>query len=103
MAALNTILYLVVFPGLLFLFVYSTFIEWFDRKVYARLQNRMGPTHTGKSGLLQPIADFVKLMAKEDIVPDKADKKLFTALPVVGLAVVVVVGIIDDVLATGGG
>ncbi len=74
MAALNTILYLVVFPGLLFLFVYSTFVEWFDRKVYARLQNRMGPTHTGKSGLLQPIADFVKLMAKEDIVPDKADK-----------------------------
>ncbi len=94
MAALNTILYLVVFPGLLFLFVYSTFIEWFDRKVYARLQNRMGPTHTGKSGLLQPIADFVKLMAKEDIVPDKADKKLFTALPVVGLAVVITAGLL---------
>jgi len=94
MAVLKTILYLVVFPGLLFLFFYSTFVEWFDRKVYARLQNRMGPTHTGRSGLLQPIADFIKLMAKEDIVPDQADKKLFAALPVVGLAVVLTAGLL---------
>lgn len=88
MAALKTLLYVFVYPGFVFLFVYGTFCEWFDRKVYARLQNRMGPTHTGRWGLLQPVADFVKLMAKEDIVPDKADKKLFAALPVVGLAVV---------------
>ena len=94
MAALKTILYLLVYPGFLFLFVYSTFVEWFDRKVYARLQNRMGPTHTGRAGLLQPIADIVKLMAKEDIVPDKADKRVFTALPVVGLAVVLTAGLL---------
>jgi len=94
MAALKTILYLLVYPGFRFLFVYSTFVEWFDRKVYARLQNRMGPTHTGRAGLLQPIADIVKLMAKEDIVPDKADKKVFTALPVVGLAVVLTAGLL---------
>jgi hypothetical protein len=78
MAVLRTILYLLVYPGILFLFVYSTFAEWFDRKVYARLQNRMGPTHTGRWGLLQPIADFVKLMSKEDIVPERADKRLYT-------------------------
>ncbi|MBN2206985.1 MAG: NADH-quinone oxidoreductase subunit H [Candidatus Aminicenantes bacterium] len=88
MAALKPLLYVFVYPGLLFLFAYGTFCEWFDRKVYARLQNRMGPTHTGRWGLLQPVADFVKLMAKEDVVPEKADKGLFTALPVVGLAVV---------------
>jgi len=88
MATLKPIIYLLVYPGLLFLFVYSTFAEWFDRKLYARFQNRMGPTHTGRFGLLQPIADFIKLMAKEDIVPDLADKKLFTALPIVGIAVV---------------
>jgi NADH-quinone oxidoreductase subunit H len=88
MAVLKTVLYLLVYPGLLFLFVYSTFAEWFDRKVYARLQNRMGPTHTGRWGILQPIADFVKLMAKEDIVPARADRSLFNFLPVVGLAVV---------------
>jgi NADH-quinone oxidoreductase subunit H len=94
MAALRTLLYLVVYPGLLFLFVYSTFCEWFDRKLYARFQNRMGPTHTGRFGLLQPIADFVKLLAKEDVVPDAADKRLFNILPVVGLAVVATAGLL---------
>ena len=94
MAALKTVLYLLVYPGLVFLFVYSTFAEWFDRKVYARLQNRMGPTHTGRFGLLQPIADFVKLLSKEDVVPDRADKKLFSVLPVVGLAVVITAGLL---------
>jgi len=94
MAALKTILYLVVYPGLLFLFVYSTFCEWFDRKVYARLQNRMGPTHTGRWGILQPVADFFKLMAKEDVVPDAADKTLFTLLPIFGLAIVATAGLL---------
>ena len=88
MAVLRTLLYRLGYPGLIFLFAYSTFCEWFDRKVYARLQNRMGPTHTGRHGLLQPIADFVKLMSKEDVVPEAADKTLFTVLPIVGLAVV---------------
>lgn len=88
MAVLRTLLYLLVYPGILFLLIYSTFCEWFDRKVYARLQNRLGPTHTGKSGLLQPIADIIKLLAKEDVTPDAADKGLFRALPIVGLAVV---------------
>ena len=92
MAVLKTFLYLLVYPGLVFLFVYSTFCEWFDRKLYARLQNRMGPTHTGRFGLLQPIADFFKLLAKEDIVPEAADKGLFNVLPVVGLAVVSTAG-----------
>jgi len=88
MAILKPLLYILVYPGLLFLFVYSTFCEWFDRKVYARLQNRMGPTHTGRWGILQPVADFVKLLAKEDIVPERADKTLFTILPVFGIAAV---------------
>jgi len=94
MAVLRTLLYLLVYPGILFLFFYSTFCEWFDRKVYARLQNRMGPTHTGRHGLLQPIADFVKLMAKEDIVPEAADKRLFALLPVFGLAIVSTAGLL---------
>jgi NADH-quinone oxidoreductase subunit H len=94
MAVLKTILYLLVYPGLLFLFVYSTFCEWFDRKVYARLQNRMGPTHTGRWGILQPVADFFKLMAKEDVVPTAADKTLFTLLPIAGLAIVATAGLL---------
>ncbi len=88
MATVKTLIYLVIYPGLLFLFLYSTFVEWYDRKLYARFQNRMGPTHTGRFGLLQPIADFFKLMAKEDIVPDRADRKMFSVLPAVGLAIV---------------
>jgi len=94
MAVVRTLLYLVVYPGLLFLFVYSTFCEWYDRKVYARLQNRMGPTHTGRFGLLQPIADFFKLLAKEDVVPEAADKRLFSLLPVIGIAVVATAGLL---------
>jgi NADH-quinone oxidoreductase subunit H len=94
MAVLKTLLYLIVYPGIIFLFVYSTFCEWFDRKVYARLQNRMGPTHTGRWGILQPVADFIKLMSKEDIVPDKADKTLFILLPVFGLAIVATAGLL---------
>jgi len=88
MAILKPILYILVYPGLVFLLVYSTFCEWFDRKLYARMQNRIGPLHTGRSGILQPVADIVKLCAKEDIVPEKADKRMFSALPVVALAVV---------------
>jgi NADH-quinone oxidoreductase subunit H len=94
MAVLKTLLYLLVYPGLLFLFVYSTFCEWVDRKLYARFQNRMGPTHTGRWGLLQPIADFVKLMAKEDVVPEMADKRLFTLLPIFSLAIVLTAGLL---------
>lgn len=88
MATVKTLTYLIIYPGLLFLFLYSTFVEWYDRKLYARFQNRMGPTHTGRFGLLQPIADFLKLMAKEDIVPERADRKMFSVLPAVGLAIV---------------
>ncbi len=88
MATLKTLVYLILYPGLLFIFFYSTFAEWYDRKLYARFQNRMGPTHTGRAGVLQPIADFIKLMSKEDIVPERADRGLFRALPAFGLAIV---------------
>ncbi|HTY07772.1 MAG TPA: complex I subunit 1 family protein [Candidatus Edwardsbacteria bacterium] len=87
-------LYFLVYPGLLFLFVYSTFVEWVDRKLFARFQNRRGPLYTGAAGLLQPIADFVKLMAKEDIVPDSADKPLFNSVPVLALAAVLASGLL---------
>ena len=86
MEAAKVLLYLLVFPGVLFLFAFSTFAEWFDRKVYARLQNRIGPLHTGRAGLLQPVADFVKLLCKEDITPTGADKGIFNALPLFSFA-----------------
>ncbi|MCS7116365.1 MAG: NADH-quinone oxidoreductase subunit H [Nitrososphaerales archaeon] len=58
----------VIFPGLLFTFIASFSTEWYARKLYARIQNRVGPKYTGPFGLLQPFADFIKLfVVKEDI------------------------------------
>lgn len=50
-------------------FIFALFYEWFDRKVYARFQNRVGPQITGYKGILQPLADFIKLLKKESIFP----------------------------------
>ena len=56
---------------------------WLERKALGRLQRRLGPTRTGPMGLMQPIADAVKLILKEDIIPDSADKAIFWAAPVI--------------------
>ncbi|UCG44621.1 MAG: NADH-quinone oxidoreductase subunit H [Candidatus Bathyarchaeota archaeon] len=80
--AITFLLQIVVFPGFLFLVLAALFYEWLDRKFVARFQNRFGPLHTGPMGLLQPFADLVKLLSKEDIVPLAADKLLFSATPI---------------------
>lgn len=59
----------------------ATFALWFERKFAARMQSRLGPTMVGPAGLLQPIADAVKLMQKEDIRPAKSDPALFELAP----------------------
>jgi NADH-quinone oxidoreductase subunit H len=58
-----------------------------DRKFYARLQNRYGPLHTGREGILQPLADFLKLLAKEDIEPKAVDKYIFRGVPILFLTI----------------
>jgi len=75
---------ILIFPGFMFLVVYSLFFEFLDRKVYARLQNRVGPRW------YQPLADYLKLIGKETIIPHDANKTLFKVLPVVSLASVAV-------------
>jgi len=50
------------------------YLTWFERKILARIQNRYGPNRVGVFGLLQPLADGVKMMTKEDVVPAGADK-----------------------------
>ena len=58
---------------------------WFERKFAGRMQSRLGPTLVGPVGLLQPIADVLKLLQKEDIVPADADHALFNAAPVLAV------------------
>lgn len=57
-----------------------------ERKVLARVQNRPGPNRTGPFGLLQPLADGIKMLTKEDIVPRSADHVLHTLAPIALLA-----------------
>jgi NADH-quinone oxidoreductase subunit H len=53
------------------------YATWYERKIVARMQLRLGPTRTGPFGLLQPIADMVKLLVKEDLRPATADRVAF--------------------------
>jgi NADH-quinone oxidoreductase subunit H len=77
-----TFLELIIFPGFIFIILLALIYEWLDRKFYAKLQNRYGPLHTGPKGFYQPFADFIKLLAKEDIVPGAADRPLFVIAPI---------------------
>ena len=60
-------------------------MNWFERKALAHFQIRLGPMRVGPHGLLQPIADAIKLMIKEDIIPAEADQFVFWIAPVIGL------------------
>jgi NADH-quinone oxidoreductase subunit H len=62
-----------------------TYVTLLERKFAARMQSRIGPYRVGPHGLLQPIADALKLMMKEDIVPTMADRRVFNLAPVVFL------------------
>lgn len=77
---LTALLEILIFPGFLFLSVYGLAFEYLDRRIYARLQNRQGPPW------FQPFADFMKLLGKETIIPEDADKRLYKLLPVFALA-----------------
>lgn len=74
--------YMLIFPGFLFIVILGMTCEWVDRKLYARFQNRIGPPW------YQPLADFIKLLAKEEIIPEAADKKMFRLLPMVAMAAI---------------
>jgi len=72
-----------------FVLTSATFLSYVDRKVLALVQDRLGPYHTGPQGLLQPVADVVKLLLKEDIHSSSGDKWVFLLAPAVFLAPII--------------
>jgi len=88
---------MITVPGILFVVIMALFIDWLDRKVYARGQNRKGPP------FLQPLYDIVKLTAKESIIPTGVSKFWMTILPILFFAtsltgaLMIPIAIFDDV------
>jgi NADH-quinone oxidoreductase subunit H len=86
----NTLIVWMVLLKVAFVFVFlllvTMFMIWFERRVIGRMQNRPGPNRAGPFGLLQPIADALKLPLKEDIIPTTADKAIFVIAPIVSAA-----------------
>ncbi len=89
MPEMNQILHLLFTIGipavilLAFILANAMYLQLMERKVLAHMQGRLGPMRTGWHGILQPIADAVKFMMKEDIIPAKADKWVFSIAPLI--------------------
>jgi NADH-quinone oxidoreductase subunit H len=65
--------------------VLDVFLVWVERKVVARFQDRLGPNRLGPFGLIQPFADIIKLLIKEDITPRGADRVVYNLAPILSL------------------
>lgn len=86
------ITFIVAFIIMNVLLISMAYVTWFERKVLARFQDRLGPTRAGKFGLLQPLADAVKLLGKEDLLPTAADKWIFLFAPVLVFMTAIISG-----------
>ena len=85
---------LIGFIGILLLItilmVLDIFLVWIERKVVSRFQDRIGPNRVGPFGLIQPFADIIKLLIKEDITPGGADKVVYNLAPMLSMMSVLV-------------
>ena len=80
---------------LIVLLTLAAYLVWVERKLLARIQARFGPNRAWKFGLLQPLADVIKLMTKEDIAPEGADKSIFLLAPgIVGATALLIFAVI---------
>ena len=80
---------ILIFPGFTFILLLTLFCDWVERKIEARIQNRVGPLVAGPIGLFQPLADFIKLLTKEEIDPRDAKKTVFKFAPLVAFTIMV--------------
>ena len=81
--------FIVAFIFMNVLLVGMAYMTWYERKVLAAMQDRIGPNRTGWKGLLQPLADGVKLLGKEDLIPAHADKVVFYFAPLIVFVVAI--------------
>ena len=85
---------IVAFLGVLLLItllmVLDIFLVWIERKVVARFQDRLGPNRLGPFGLIQPFADIIKLIIKEDTTPNGADKFVYNIAPILSMMSVLI-------------
>src|SRR5512139_2377795 len=72
------------------LMVLDIFLVWVERKVVARFQDRLGPNRVGPWGLIQPFADIIKLIIKEDTTPGGADKVVYNLAPILSMMSVLI-------------
>ncbi|HED07889.1 MAG TPA: NADH-quinone oxidoreductase subunit NuoH [Ignavibacteria bacterium] len=89
MTILETILFTLGKIAVLFTLILLTvsYLVYFERRISAWIQNRLGPNRVGWQGVLQPFADVLKLLLKEDIVPDNANHKIHALAPMIILFV----------------
>lgn len=87
----KVILVLSVFGVMLLVAMYSTY---FERKVAAFIQDRVGPNRAGPFGLLQPLADGIKMFMKEEIIPEVANKTLFILGPCIAMTTAIMAGVV---------
>ncbi|MDQ1280277.1 MAG: NADH-quinone oxidoreductase subunit [Thermoproteota archaeon] len=80
---------ILVFPGLLFILTLALLYDWIERKMAARMQNRMGPSFAGPAGILQPLADYIKLFTKEEIIPEGVNTFIYTLSPIISFSIFV--------------
>lgn len=74
-----------------FVLIVDIFLVWMERKTVARFQDRLGPNRLGPFGLIQPVADVIKLLIKEDITPNGADRIIYNLAPILALASVLLI------------
>lgn len=84
------IAFLGVFVLISVLMIIDIMLVWIERKVVARFQDRLGPNRVGPFGLIQPFADIIKLLIKEDFTPGGADKVVYNIAPMLSMMSVLV-------------
>lgn len=82
--------FLGIFILIALLMVLDIFLVWIERKVVSRFQSRIGPNRLGPFGLIQPFADIIKLLIKEDTTPEGADKVVYNLAPILSMMSVLI-------------